>query len=83
MINLSLSQKCKVGLISEKPINIIHYISRVKGKKSCCHKLGSLKADTEFGVLDIHEKSTPVKSREEKQDWAKEEVELQYRPNKT
>lgn len=66
MIKWSLLQKCKVGLILEKLINIIYYISRVKGKKLCCYKLGFLKVDIEFGVLDIYEKLIFVKRREEK-----------------
>lgn len=47
-------------------------MSRVKVKKKCHSKMGSPKADTaaDFGVLYVYWEATPVRQREEKQDWA-------------
>lgn len=43
--------------------NLLHEQS--KGEKSCCHKLGSPKADiqTGFRVLNVYQKSTSMKGR--------------------
>ena len=62
-----LITEMQVDLISEKPINTIHYMNRVKEKQSYCHKVGSPKAntETEFGILNIYQESRSVEGREE------------------
>lgn len=78
---MSLSQKFKFGLISEKSMNIIYYMSRVRGKNHVVTSWVPQKQTFRLSLGCWMFIKNQHLWKEEKQDWA--EAELQCRPKKT